>query len=300
MLLMLLGLPFVAYPVFLMNLFCLAIFAASFNLLLGSAGMLSFGHAAFFGGAAYLTGYLSKGPNYSAGVAIACGVGFAVALGGLFALLAIRRKGIYFSMITLALSQMFYFICLKSPLSGGEDGLQGIPRNSLLFGLVSLESDFTLYYLVLALLIASLWFLWRVVHSPFGQVLQAIRDNEARAISLGYSVERYKVGVFVLSAALAGLAGALHAVVVQVASLNGVSVHLSSEVILMVLLGGIGTTFGPLIGAGLFVSLQYFFASWELPIPVLSGLIFIVLVMAFPKGLVGELRARLFKKRVAP
>ena len=282
------------YPVYLMTLYCFAIFACAFNLLLGFGGMLSFGHAAYFGFAAYTTGWLVTAQGWSSLPAIVVGVVAAALMGLAIGLVAIRRSGIYFAMITLALAQVVYFVCLQAPFTGGENGLQGVPRGGLL-GL-SLRSDTVMYYFVLAILIAVMLFIGRVVKSPFGQVLKAIRENEPRAISLGYDVNRYKLLVFVLSSALAGLAGSLKSLVLGFAALSDVLQATSGEVILMTLLGGVGTFFGPVLGAGIVITLQDLLSdrvgSW---VTVIIGSIFVVCVLAFRKGIVGELQA--FRER---
>lgn len=279
-------LPQVVYPVVAMNVLCFALFAASFNLLLGFAGLLSFGHAAFFGGAAYMTAYALKTWNLGGVSAILFGVAGAALLGAGIGFLAIRRKGIYFTMITLALAQMFYFVCQQVSYTGSEDGIQGVPA-ARLFGLVTLEDPLVKYYAVAAFAVAGLLVIWRVVNSPFGYVLQSIRDNEARAASLGYSVDRYKLGAFVISAGLAGLAGALKAVAFQFASLADVSWHRSGEAILTTLLGGIGTMLGPIVGSAMVVGLERFLATAGYPVHVVLGAIFIVAVMGLRRGVVG-------------
>ncbi len=287
------------YPVYLMTLFCFAIFACAFNLLLGFGGMLSFGHAAYFGFSAYTTSWLVTSQGWSTLPAIGVGVLASLAMGLIIGLIAIRRSGIYFAMITLALSQVVYFVCLQAPFTGGENGLQGVPRGDLL-GLTSLKSDFAMYYFVLAALVGVFLFIQRVVSSPFGQVLKAIRENEPRAISLGYNVDRYKLLVFVLSASLAGLAGSLKSLVLGFAALSDVLQATSGEVILMTLLGGAGTFFGPVLGAGIVVTLQDMLSdrvgSW---VTVIIGAIFVVCVLAFRKGVVGELLAWLERRRQA-
>lgn len=286
------------YPVYLMTLYCFAIFACAFNLLLGFGGMLSFGHAAYFGFAAYTTGWLVTAQGWSSLAAIGVGVVAATLMGLVIGLIAIRRSGIYFAMITLALAQVVYFICVQAPFTGGENGLQGVPRGDLL-GL-SLRSDTVMYYFVLAVLVAVALFIGRIVQSPFGQVLKAIRENEPRAISLGYNVNRYKLLVFVLSSALAGLAGSLKSLVLGFAALSDVLQATSGEVILMTLLGGVGTFFGPILGAGIVITLQDLLSdkvgSW---VTVIIGAIFVVCVLAFRKGVVGELLAFIERKRQA-
>jgi branched-chain amino acid transport system permease protein len=287
------------YPVFLMKLLCFALFACAFNLLLGFTGLLSFGHAAFFGFSAYVTGHLVKVMGASPELGLLAGLVTGAALGAVFGFVAIRRQGIYFAMITLALAQMVFFICLQAPFTGGEDGLQAVPRGTLL-GVLSLASDTTLYYVVAAVFLACYLGISRIVRSPFGQVLKMIRENEPRAISLGYEVDRYKLLAFVLSAALAGLAGSLKTLVMGFATLSDVHWSMSGEVILMSLLGGVGTLFGPVLGAGIVISLQNLLAdkvgSW---VTVIIGVIFVVCVMTFRKGVVGELQAfvgRRFKR----
>ena len=284
--------PFIGlYPIFMMKVLCFAIFACAFNLLLGFTGLLSFGHAAFMGSAAYATGWLVRSAGFTPEVGLLAGVVIAAALGLVVGLIAIRRQGIYFAMITLAMAQMIYFVCLQVPFTGGEDGLQGVPRGKL-FGLLPLSSDIAMYYLVLAVFVAVFVFILRVVHSPYGQVLKAIRENEPRAISLGYDVDRYKLLAFVLSTGIAGLAGAMKTFVLGFATLSDVHWSLSGEVILMTLLGGMGTFAGPVIGAFTIIGLQNFLAdrvgSW---VTVIIGVIFVVCVVAFRRGFVGELLA---------
>jgi len=285
------------YPVFVMKLLCFALFACAFNLLLGFTGLLSFGHAAFFGFAAYVTGYFVKSQGWPPELAILAGVVVAAFIGLVFGLVAIRRQGIYFAMITLALAQMVFFICLQAPFTGGEDGLQGVPRGTLL-GVLNLASDTTMYYVVVAIFVACFLGIARIVTSPFGQVLKMIRENEPRAVSLGYEVDRYKLVAFVLSAALSGLAGSLKTLVMGFATLSDVHWSMSGEVILMSLLGGVGTFFGPVFGAGIVVALQDLLAdkvgSW---VTVIIGAIFVVCVLAFRKGVVGELRAWIDRRR---
>jgi len=285
------------YPVFVMKLLCFALFACAFNLLLGFTGLLSFGHAAFFGSAAYITGYFIKSHNFTPELGIVAGALGAGLIGLVVGFVAIRRQGIYFAMITLALAQMVYFVCLQAPFTGGEDGLQGVPRGAL-FGLLSLQSDTAMYYLVVAVFVAGFLAVSRIVHSPFGQVLKMIRENEPRAISLGYQVDRYKLMAFVLSATLAGLAGSLKTLIMGFATLSDVHWTMSGEVILMTLLGGVGTFFGPVMGAGIVISLQDTLAdkvgSW---VNVIIGVIFVLCVLAFRKGVVGELQAWLERRR---
>ncbi|WP_372825183.1 branched-chain amino acid ABC transporter permease [Polaromonas sp.] len=287
------------YPVFVMKLLCFAIFAAAFNLLLGFTGLLSFGHAAFFGSAAYVTGWFIKSQNFTPELGVLAGAVAAGLIGLVVGAVAIRRQGIYFAMITLAIAQMVYFVCLQAPFTGGEDGLQGVPRGEL-FGLLSLKSANAMYYVVLAVFVGCFLAISRIVHSPFGQVLKMIRENEPRAISLGYNVDRYKLLAFVLSATLAGLAGSLKTLVMGFATLSDVHWSMSGEVILMTLLGGVGTFFGPVLGAGIVISLQNLLAdkvgSW---VTVIIGVIFVICVLAFRKGVVGELQAYLERRRRA-
>ncbi len=286
------ALPWIGlYPVFLMKLLCFAMFACAYNLLLGYGRMLSFGHAAFFGFAAYVTSWLVTAHGAGPGGAVLSGMAVAAALGAIVGGLAIRRRGIYFAMITLALGQLVYFVCLEAPFTGGENGLQGVPRGTLL-GLLPLRSDRVMYYFVLALFVAVFLFIRRVVHSPFGHVLRAIRENEARAISLGYDINRYKLLAFVLSAALAGLAGALNSLVLGFATLSDVQQSTSGEVILMTLLGGTGTFFGPVVGAAIVITLQEYLSDlvggW---VTAIIGVIFVACVLSFRRGIVGEREA---------
>ena len=283
--------PFVLYPVFVMKVLCFALFACAFNLLIGFAGLLSFGHAAFFGGAAYITAHSAKVWGLGPEVSILLGTGFSALLGLAFGSLAIRRQGIYFAMITLALSQMVFFMALQLKFTGGEDGIQAVPRG-MLFGVIDLNDSLTMYYFVLAVFLAGFAVIWRAVHSPFGQVLKAIRENEPRAVSLGYRTERYKLLAFVLSASLAGLAGGTKALVFQLASLTDVTWQMSGEVVLMTLLGGMGTLLGPVVGAAIVVTLESYLAATNLPVPVVIGAIFVVCVLVFRRGIVGELQAR--------
>lgn len=279
--------PTLLYPVLVMKVLCFALFACAFNLLLGYTGLLSFGHALFFGSATYLTGYALKAWQVPTLAAIALGVLGAATLGWIVGALAIRRQGIYFAMITLALAQLMYFILLKSPFSGGEDGLQGVPRGTL-FGL-DLADDYTLYYVVASLFAGALWLIHRTIHSPFGQTLKAIRENEARAVSLGYDVDKYKLLAFVLSAALAGLAGGIKTLLFGFATLSDAHWHTSGEVVLMTLLGGMGTVLGPIVGAGVVVTLQTELAEKVgALVTVMMGLIFITCVLVFRRGIVGE------------
>jgi branched-chain amino acid transport system permease protein len=280
------------YPVFMMQLLCFAMFACAYNLLLGFGRMLSFGHAAFFGSAAYATAWLVSAHAWGPGAAVFAGLLLAAALGLAIGALAIRRHGIYFAMITLGLAQLVYFVCLEAPFTGGENGLQGVPRGSL-FGLLPLKSDRVMFYLVLVIFTAVFLFIRRVVHSPFGQVLKAIRDNEPRAVSLGYQINRYKLLAFVLSATLAGFAGSLKALVFGFVTLADVQQSTSGEVVLMTLLGGTGTFFGPVVGAALVVTLQHYLSDvvggW---VTAIIGAIFVACVLSFRRGIVGELAAR--------
>ncbi|WP_281443240.1 branched-chain amino acid ABC transporter permease [Halomonas sp. M1] len=289
--------PFLAYPVFLMKVLCFALFASAFNLLLGYAGLLSFGHAAFLATGGYITGYLlASYPGLTPELGIIGGTLMATVLGLLFGLLAIRRQGIYFAMVTLALAQLVYFMFVQAPFTGGEDGLHGVPRGEL-FGFISLRSNLAMYYFVFAIFLFGFALIQRTVHSPFGQVLKAIRENEPRAVSLGYNVDAYKLLAFVLSAAIAGLAGSTKTVVFQLASLTDAHWHMSGEVILMTLLGGVGTLLGPLMGAGIVVSLQHVLAQSPLGnwVNVILGIIFVVCVLSFRSGIVGEL-SKMYRK----
>ena len=290
--------PAFAYPVFLMKALCFALFACAFNLLLGYAGLMSFGHAMFFGMAGYFYGHVVKAWDMAPELGLLLGVAGAALLGLVTGALAIRRQGIYFAMITLAFAQMVYFFCIQAPFTGGEDGLQGIPRKALLGGLIPIKDDKVLYYVVLAIFLFGYAAIYRVIHSPFGQVLKAIRDNEQRAKSLGYEADRYKLLAFVLSAALAGLAGATKAMVQQFATLTDVAASTSGEVVLMALVGGLGTIVGPVVGAFIIVTMQNYLAFTGEFVLVIQGAIFVVIVLAFRKGVVGEL-ADWWKRRQA-
>ncbi len=284
--------PFIGvYPIFMIKALCFAIFACAFNLLLGYTGLLSFGHAAYLGAAAYITGWLVRSAGWSPELGIAAGMLTGTVLGALVGLIAIRRQGIYFAMITLAMAQMVYFVWLQAPFTGGEDGLQGVPRGTL-FGFIPLASDITMYFVVLAVFVAVFLAVIRIVHSPYGQVLKAIRENESRAVSLGYDVDRYKLLAFVLSTTLAGLAGSLKTVALGFATLSDAHWSLSGEVVLMTLLGGMGTFAGPVLGAFTIIGLQNFLAdrvgSW---VTVIIGVIFVLCVVGFRRGFVGELLA---------
>ena len=291
--------PWLAYPVFLMTALCFALFACAFNLLLGYAGLMSFGHAMFFGTAGYFYGHVVKAWDLPPELGLVAGVGGAAALGLVTGALAIRRQGIYFAMITLAFAQMIYFFCVQAPFTHGEDGLQGIPRRALLGGLIPTKDDRVLYYVVLAIFLFGYFAIYRFIHSPFGQILKAIRDNEQRAVSLGYEADRYKLLAFVLSAALAGLAGSTKAMVLQFATLTDVSAAMSGEVVLMALVGGLGTIVGPVVGAFVIITMQNYLASAGEFVLVIQGVIFVVIVIAFRKGLVGEL-ADWWKRRTSP
>ena len=291
--------PWVAYPVFLMTALCFALFACAFNLLLGYVGLMSFGHAMFFGAAGYFYGHVVKAWDLPPEVGLLAGVAGAAALGLVTGALAIRRQGIYFAMITLAFAQMIYFFCVQAPFTGGEDGLQGIPRKALLGGLIPTRNDRVLYYVVLAIFLFGYGAIYRFIHSPFGQILKAIRDNEQRAVSLGYEADRYKLLAFVLSAALAGLAGSTKAMVLQFATLTDVSAAMSGEVVLMALVGGLGTIIGPVVGAFVIITMQNYLASAGEFVLVIQGVIFVVIVIAFRKGLVGEL-AEWWRRRTTP
>ncbi|RJF96622.1 branched-chain amino acid ABC transporter permease [Noviherbaspirillum cavernae] len=306
--------PFFLYPVFLMKVLCFALFACAFNLLIGFTGLLSFGHAAFFGGAGYVAGHALKVWGVPFELGLLAGTAAAAAIGLVMGALAIRRQGIYFTMITLALAQMLYFVCLQLPATGGEDGLQGVPRGKLL-GIIDLGHDLTLYYVVLAIAAAGFALIVRTVHSPFGQVLKAVKENEPRAVSLGYDVDRFKLLAFVLSAALAGLAGATKTVVLGFETLTDVHWSMSGLVVLMTLVGGLGTLTGPIVGAIVIIALENklgdlgnwlavttnveWFRTIGESVTIVTGAIFIVCVLAFRRGIVGELGA-LFKKLRKP
>jgi branched-chain amino acid transport system permease protein len=287
--------PTLVYPVLVMKILCFALFACAFNLLIGYTGLLSFGHAVFLGTAGYVAGHSIKVWGFPPELGLIFAALAAAALGWVIGSLAIRRSGIYFAMITLALAQMMYFFFLQAPFTGGEDGLQDVPRGKLL-GIIDLADDFNLYYFVLAIFIFAFWLIHRTIHSPFGQVLKAIRENEARAISLGYDVAKYKLLAFVLSAGLAGLAGATKTLVFRFATLTDAHWHTSGEVVLMTLLGGMGTVFGPVVGAATIVTLQNELADKVGSlVTVIMGAIFVVCVLAFRRGIVGELGA-LYKR----
>jgi len=280
--------PLVVYPVFMMKVMCFALFACAFNLLIGYVGLLSFGHAMFFGMASYATAHAAKVWGFTPEFAILFGTLVATALGFVAGSLAIRRLGIYFAMITLALAQMVYFYCLQAPFTGGEDGIQAVPRGRL-FGVIDLTNVWSMYLLVLAIFLGGFLLIYRIVNSPFGQVLTAIRENESRAVSLGYDVDRYKLLAFVLSAGLAGLAGATKALVFQLASLTDVHWSMSGEVVLMTLLGGLGTVFGPVAGAAIIITMENYLAQLGAWVTVVQGAIFVVCVLAFRRGVIGEI-----------
>src|SRR5262245_3736079 len=280
--------PFAVYPVFLMKALCFALFACAFNLLIGYAGLLSFGHAVYLGAAGYMTAHAAKVWGWPPELAILGGTAVAAALGAVVGALAIRRQGIYFAMITLALAQMIYFFCLQAPFTRGEDGIQGVPRGRLL-GVLDLSHTLTLYFVVLAIFLAGFLVIYRAIHSPFGHVLQAIREHEPRAVSLGYAPDHYKLIAFVLSAALSGLAGGTKVVVFQLASLTDVHWTMSGEVVLMTLLGGLGTVFGPVVGALVVITLENYLAQLGAWVTVVQGVIFVVCVLTFRRGVVGEL-----------
>ena len=293
--LVLLGLAIIAplvgaYPVFLMKALCFALFACAFNLLIGFTGLLSFGHAAFLGTGGYIAGYAIKSIGLPFELSILAGTLAAAAVGYLVGSLAIRRQGIYFSMITLALSQLIFFIYLQAPFTGGEDGIQGIPRGKLL-GLIDLENDLVFYYVVLSIFLFGFWLVYRTIHSPFGQILKSIRENEPRATSLGYDVDKYKLLAFVISAGLSGMAGSTKTLALHLASLTDVTWQASGEVVLMTLLGGLGTILGPVVGAIVVVTLQNYLASYGSWVTIIMGVIFVLCVLAFRRGIVGELRA---------
>jgi branched-chain amino acid transport system permease protein len=284
------------YPVFMTQLLCFAMFACAFNLLLGYTKMLSFGHAAYFGSSAYITGWLVSVHGWGTLAGILAGVAVAMLLGIVIGAIAVRRQGIYFAMITMALAQLVFFICLQADFTGGENGLQGIPRGSIA-GIIALDRDATMYYFVLAVFVAIYLFVRRIVRSPFGHVLEAIRENEPRAISLGYKVDRYKLVAFVLSASIAGLAGSLKALTLSFATLSDVSQGTSGDVILMTLLGGSGTLLGPVVGAGVVLTLQQYLServgAW---VSVIIGAIFVICVMIFRRGIVGEIQRRFARR----
>src|SRR5690606_21311441 len=282
--------PLALYPVFLMKVLCFALFAVAFNLLIGYVGLLSFGHAMFFGFAAYISAYTVKWWGWSPEFGILAGTAVAMLMGVVAGSIAIRRQGIYFAMVTLALAQMVYFFCLQAPFTGGEDGIQAVPRRPM-FGFLDISNDFVFYYVVLVIFAIGFLIIHRTIHSPFGQVLKAIRENEQRAVSLGYKADQYKLMAFVISATLAGLAGATKAIVFQLASLTDVMWQMSGEVVLMTLVGGMGTVFGPMVGAAVIVTMQNYLAGFGEWVLVIQGAIFVVTVLLFRRGIVGEIAA---------
>ena len=284
--------PFVVYPIFLMKVLCFALFACAFNLLIGFTGLLSFGHAMFFGFAAYVCGHAAKVWGLTPEVSILLGTASGAVIGYAVGWLAVRRQGIYFAMITLAMSQMIYFICVQAPFTYAEDGIQSIPRGKL-FGLLSLADDRAMYFFVLGVFIFGFWLIYRTIHSPFGQVLKSIRENEARALSLGYDVDKYKLLAFVISAALAGLAGALKSLSLGLATLTDVTWQMSGEVVLMTLLGGMGTILGPVVGAAGIITIQNYLSGLGSWVTIIMGTTFVVCVLAFRRGIVGEIAHRL-------
>ena len=287
--------PFALYPVFVMKLMCFGLFAAALNLVLGYGGMVAFGHATFFGGAAYVTAHALKVWETDAAMGLLLGVAFAVVTGLLMGAVAIRRQGFYFAMTTLALSQMAYFAFFQAPFTHAEDGIQRVPRVDFL-GLLPLADTLTLYYFVAVVFVLAMAAVWRIIHSPFGASLTAIRENETRALSLGYRVGRYKLAVFVISAALSGLAGSLKVLVFQIATLTDVAWQMSGEVILMTMLGGVGTFFGPLVGAAVVLAIQNYMASTAIPVTIFIGGAFVACVMLFRRGIVGEIEHRLARR----
>ena len=280
--------PLLVYPIFLMKVLCFALFAAAFNLLMGYTGLLSFGHSAFFGGSAYVAAYAAKSWGLPAEVAILLGTLSGVILGLVFGWVGIRKQGIYFGMITMAMAQVVYFIAVQAPFTGGEDGIQGVPRSSLIPG-VDLSNDLQMYFFTLAVTILGLAIVYRTVNSPFGEIIRSIRENEQRAESLGYDVRRFKLMAFTISAALTGTAGSLKAIAMQLATLNDVEFFMSGEVVLIVLIGGVGTMSGPMIGAAIMITMQHYLASFGIWVKAIQGLIFVICVLAFRKGIVGEL-----------
>ena len=294
MVVLLLLAPLVVYPVFMMKVMCFALFACAFNLLIGFGGLLSFGHAMFLGSAGYASAHAAKVWGFTPELAILFGTAVALGVAVVAGLLAIRRQGIYFAMITLALAQMIFFVALQAKFTGGEDGIQSVPRGRL-FGIIDLTQPMAMYALVTVIFLAGFVLIWRVVHSPFGQVLKAIRENEPRAISLGYDADRYKLMAFVISGSIAGLAGATKAIVFQLASLTDVHWTMSGEVVLMTLLGGLGTIFGPVVGAAVIITMQNYLAQLGAWVTVVQGVIFVICVLAFRRGIIGELGSWLKK-----
>jgi len=282
--------PAALYPVFLMKVLCFALFALAFNLLIGYVGLLSFGHAMFFGFAAYISAYTVKAWGWPTEFGILAGTGVAALMGVIAGLITIRRQGIYFAMVTLALAQMVFFFCVQAPFTGGEDGIQAVPRRPIA-GLLDISDDTTFYYVVLAIFAVGFLIIYRAIHSPFGQVLKAIRENEQRAVSLGYRVDQYKLLAFILSATLSGLAGSTKAIVFQLASLTDVMWQMSGEVVLMTLVGGMGTVFGPIVGATVIITMQNYLAGFGEWVLVIQGAVFVVTVLLFRRGIVGEIAA---------
>jgi branched-chain amino acid transport system permease protein len=287
--------PFVGYPIFLMTCLCFALFASAFNLLIGFTGLLSFGHAMFFGFAAYISGHAAKVWGLSPELAVLAGTLSATAIGWVVGILAVRRQGIYFAMVTLALSQMIYFLCVQAPFTYAEDGIQSIPRGKL-FGVLDMGNDVNMYYFVLAIALIGFALIHRTIHSPFGQVLKSIRENEPRALSLGYDVDRYKLVAFVISATLAGLAGAIKSIALGLATLTDVSWQMSGEVVLMTLLGGMGTILGPSLGAAIIITMQNYLSDLGSWVTIIMGVTFVICVLAFRRGIVGEIEHRFGKK----
>ena len=292
MLALIIVLPGVLYPVFLMKVLCFALFACAFNLLIGYVGLMSFGHAVFFGMGSYITAWAAKVWHLTPELAILLGGAMGLVLGVVIGWLAIKRQGIYFAMITLALGQMVYFFCLEAPFTGGEDGIQQVPRGHL-FGLISLDQDMTMYWVTAAVYLAGFLLIHRIVHSPFGQVLKAIRENEPRATSLGYRTDDYKLIAFILSAFLAGIAGGTKAIVFGIATLTDVHYSMSGEVVLMTLVGGLGTIFGPVVGALIVSAMENYLAQFGAWVTVTQGVIFVACVLAFRRGVLGEIGNKL-------
>ena len=284
--------PFVGYPMFLMTCLCFGLFASAFNLLIGFTGLLSFGHAMFFGFAAYVSGHAAKVWGLTPELAVLAGTASATLIGFVTGWLAVRRQGIYFAMVTLALAQMIFFLCVQAPFTYAEDGIQSIPRGKL-FGVIDLSNDIAMYFFVLAVFLAGFALIYRTIHSPFGQVLKSIRENEARALSLGYDVDRYKLVAFVLSATLAGLAGATKSLALGLATLTDVSWQMSGEVVLMTLLGGMGTILGPAVGATIIITMQNYLSNLGSWVTIIMGVTFVVCVLVFRRGIVGEIEHRL-------
>ncbi|MDP2016460.1 branched-chain amino acid ABC transporter permease [Hydrogenophaga sp.] len=292
----LLAAPFVGYPIFLMKVLCFALFASAFNLLIGFTGLLSFGHAMFFGFSAYVAGHAAKVWGLTPELAILAGTLSAAFIGLVTGWLAVRRQGIYFAMVTLALAQMIYFICVQAPFTYAEDGIQSIPRGKL-FGLVDLTNDTVMYYVVAAIFAAAFALIYRIIHSPFGQVLKSVRENEPRALSLGYNVDRYKLMAFVLSGTIAGLAGATKSIAFGIATLTDVGWQMSGEVVLMTLLGGMGTILGPTVGAAVIVTMQNYLSGLGSMVSIIMGATFVVCVLMFRRGIVGEIEHRFGAKK---